>query len=183
MRVTREELIALLGARDPLRVARLVPPPPPEVTWTRAPAPDGWLVDGDEEGPVEAHRRAHRSGAPSEATVRYGAGTADAAVADRLLALAALSAETGLLRAVTAVPGEGSAARPGSWGVEDLTVVAAARLVLPGVPWIRPDWRRLGPATAQVALAFGATDWVIPPDDDTDPEPLAAAVGRRAVRR
>ena len=182
--VASERLAELIRARDPLAAARaLAPDPDRPVTFTRAPAPAGWLVDGDEEGPIAAHRAAHAAGRPSEAAVAYGAGVPPEATAERLLALAALSAETGLLRAVCPVPAEGTPARPGSWGVEDLTVLAAARLALPGVPWIRPHWRRLGPAACQVAVAFGATDWSIPPDDPSDPEHLAAAVGRSAVAR
>ena len=48
---------------------------------------------------------------------------------------------------------------------------------------MRPHWRRLGAATCQVALAFGANDWVLPADDRADPVLLAAAVGREAVER
>lgn len=182
--MTRDALIDLLRSRDPIAAARAAAgEPPTEVTYSREAAPADWLVDDAEEGRVADHRAAHAQGRPSEAVVRYGAGVADAQVADRLLALAALSAETGLLRAVTLVPAEGSSARPGSWGVEDLTVVAAARAVLPDVPWIRPSWERIGPGAAQVAVAFGATDWRIPADDDTDVDHLAAAVGCRAVAR
>jgi 2-iminoacetate synthase ThiH len=182
--VTRDEVIALLRSADPLAAARVASVPPGgAVTYSRAAAPAEWLVDGDEEGDIAAHRAAHAAGRPSEASVRYGAGVSAGHTADRLLALAALSEETGMLRAVCPVPGEGSSARPGSWGVEDLVVIAAARAVLPGVPWIRPHWRRLGPAAAQVSVAFGATDWCIPEGDDTDPAHLATAVGRTAVAR
>jgi 2-iminoacetate synthase ThiH len=153
------------------------------VTFSRTPAPEGWLVDGDAEGPLAEHRAAHAAGRPSEAAVAYGAGVPPEATADRLLALAELARDTGLLRAVCPVPAEGSPERPGSWGVEDLTVVAAARLALPEAVRVRPHWRRLGPAACQVATAFGATDWVIPADDDTDAAHLAAAVGREAVAR
>lgn len=182
--MNRDVLIDLLRSGDPLAAARVaVPEPPGEVTYTREAPPADWLVDGDEEGSVEAHRAAHRDGRPSEAIVRYGAGVDAETVADRLVALGELAAETGLLRAVTLVPAEGSGARPGSWGVEDLTVVAAARAALPGVPWIRASWERIGPGAAQVAVAFGATDWRIPAGDDTDVDHLAAAVGCRAVPR
>gem|GEM_PF-558469 len=182
--MTRDDLLALLAARDPLRAARAAGVgPPATVTVSRDPAPEGWLVDGDTEGEVAAHRRAHRDGRPSEAAVRYGDGVGPAHTADRLLALRALSEETGLLRAVTMVPGEGGGRRPGSWGVEDLTAVAVARLALPGVPWIRVDWRRVGPAAAQVALSFGVTDWLVPAGDETDVAHLAGAVGCAVVAR
>jgi hypothetical protein len=180
--VTRDALVDLIRRADPLVAASAASASGP-VTWTREPAPAEWLVDGEEEQPVAAHRAAHAAGRPSEATVRYGAGVAPEAVADRLLALAALERETVLLRAVCPVPAEGSAARPGSWGVEDLTVIAAARLALPDVPWVRPCWPRLGAGACQIALAFGANDWVLPPDERADPAVLAGAVGREAVER
>jgi len=181
--MTRDELVALLRARDALAAARLLDRPQDVVTWTRDPAPADWLVDGDAERTVEEHRAAHEAGRPSEATVAYGTGIAPEAVADRLLALAALSRETGLLRAVCPVPREGTSERPGSWGVEDLTVVAAARLACPEVPWVRPDWRRLGAGACQVATAFGANDWMLPAGEQADPALLAAAAGRTAVER
>jgi 2-iminoacetate synthase ThiH len=87
------------------------------------------------------------------------------------------------VKAICPVPAEGGSDRPGSWGVEDLTVVAVARAACPEVPWIRPHWGRLGAATCQVATAFGANDWVIPEGESADPQLLAEAVGRVAVRR
>jgi 2-iminoacetate synthase ThiH len=180
--MTRQEILAVLEAADPLAAAPATAPGGP-VTWTRDAAPADWLVDGDLERPVAEHEAAHAAGRPSEAAVAYGAGTTPQQVADRLDALAALARRTGLLRAVCPVPGEGSSARPGSWGVEDMTVIAAARLALPAGVRVRPHWRRLGPATCQVATAFGADDWVIPDGDPTDPAALAAAAGREAVAR
>ena len=176
--VTRDRLEALLRAGDPLAAARAAGV---QVGARVAVGSDagraGWLVDGDAERPVEEHRAAHAAGVPSEATVAYGAGHDPAAIAARIDALAALARETGLLRAVAPVPAEGGAARPGSWGVEDLTVVAVCRLALPEGVGIRPDWVRLGPAACQVAVAFGASEWLIPDGDGTDPAALAAGVG------
>jgi hypothetical protein len=153
--MTRDEVIALLGSRDPLAAAAHLPVVR-EVTWTRGAADD----DGVE-------------------VLRYGAGTTDAQVADRLLEIAAAG---DVVRAVHLVPGPDSGDRPGSWGVEDLLVTAVARRVLPDVP-IRPDWAALGAPACQVAVSFGASDWVIPDGDDTDPDHLAQAVGARAVAR
>jgi hypothetical protein len=180
----REDLVALIASRDPIAAAaRAAATPGGEVTWTRSPAPAEWLVDGEGEGALDDHRAAHLAGRPSEAVVAYGADVDPTRVADRLLALGTLARETGMLRAVCPVPADGDARRPGSWGVEDLTVVAAARLACPDVPWIRPDWRRLGVAACQVAAAFGANDWLIPAEERADPELLAAGVGRTAVAR
>jgi hypothetical protein len=180
--LTREELVELIRGREPVVAARRAEPVE-RVTWTRSPAPADWLVDGDVESPIADHAAAHRADVPSEAAVAYGAGVAPEAVAERLLALAQLSQRHGLLRAVCPVPAEGDARRPGSWGVEDLAVIAAARLCMPEVPWIRPHWRRLGAGACQVAVAFGATDWVLPEGERTDPVHLAAAVGKVAVAR
>lgn len=177
----RAEIIGALTAGRPLALAP--DEAVTEVTWTRSPAPGDWHLDGEQETPLDAHRAAHDDGRPSEAVVRYGAGSDPASIADRLVGLAELSARTGLLRAVCPVPGTGDSSRPGSWGVEDLSMIAIARRVMPEVPWIRPSWRLLGPAACQVAVGFGANDWSIPEDDATDPGHLAAAIGCRAVER
>jgi hypothetical protein len=175
------ELAVLIRECDPIAVAALLPAAAPTVTFTRSPAPEDWLVDGASERPVAEHRDAHQAGRPSEAAVAYGAGHEPDAVAERIAALARLAAQTGLLRAVCPVPGDGTDHRPGSWGVEDLTVVAVCRLALPEGVAVRPHWRRLGPAACQVAVAFGATGWRIPEDDRADTAHLAAAVGAEAV--
>lgn len=180
--ISRETIEALLRANDPLAAARAagVTPGGP-VAVTRGSGEEDRLRDGDEEGAIDLHRAAHAAGRPSEAAVAYGAGHDPAAVAARIAGLAGLAAETGLLRAVCPVPAEGTAERPGSWGVEDLTLIAACRLALPASVEVRPHWRRLGPAACQIAVAFGASEWVIPEDDTTEPEHLAAGVGA-AVR-
>ncbi|MCC6832698.1 MAG: hypothetical protein IT200_15255 [Thermoleophilia bacterium] len=180
----RDQLIALIASADPIAAARAAGVAPGgTVTFAHGPDPSQWLDDGDAEGPVESHRAAHAEGRPSVAAVAYGAGSGPETVADRLLSLAALAGETGMLRAVVPVPGEGTSARPGSWGVEDLVVIGAARAVLPGSVAVRPCWPRLGAPGAQVAAAFGATDWQIPDGEDEDPARLAGAVGRTAVPR
>ena len=151
--MTRDDLVGVLRARDPLAAARRITPVR-VVTWTR----------GDE--------------TLTAAAVPYGTEVSPEETADHLLALAARS--HGEVRAVCPTPGAGS---PGSWGVQDLAVIAASRLALPDVEWIRPSWTALGPALCQIAVAFGANDWVIPDGDRTDPDLLAAAVGCRAVAR
>jgi hypothetical protein len=176
--VTRARLEELLRAGDPLAAARAAGVRVgARVALGRDAGRSGALVDGDEERPVEEHRAAHAAGTPSEAAVAYGAGNEPAEIAARIDALAALARETGLLRAVAPVPAEGGAARPGSWGVEDLTIVAVCRLAMPEGVGIRPHWVRLGPAACQVAVAFGASEWLIPDGDRTDAAALAAAVG------
>ncbi|HTI34292.1 MAG TPA: hypothetical protein VL422_11485 [Miltoncostaea sp.] len=181
--VTRARLEELLRAGDPLAAARAAGVRVgATVALGREADRSGWLVDGDEERPLAEHRAAHAAGTPSEAAVAYGAGHDPAAVAARIDELAALARETGLLRAVAPVPAEGSTARPGSWGVEDLTIVAVCRLALPEGVGVRPHWVRLGPAACQVAVAFGASEWLIPQGDGTDADALAAAVGASVGR-
>jgi len=153
--MTRDEIIALLNARDPLAAAAPISAPR-EITWSREMTPH----DGAE-------------------VVRYGAGTTNDEIADRLMALAAQRD----LRAVLLVPGDDSADRPGSWGVEDLLVTAVARRALPAGVAIRNDWAAIGGSACQAGASFGATEWIISPDDDADPGHLAEAIGARAVMR
>jgi len=182
--VNRDALVALLATPDPLRAAELAGVAPGGVvTYSRTPVPSDWFVDTHGEQPVADHRAAHAAGTPSVALVTYGAGIPAAQSVDRLIALGELARETVLLRAVSPTPAAGNASRPGSWGVEDLAVIALARCVLPDATLVRPDWIQLGPAASQIAVAFGATDWQIPADDATDAEWLAGAVGYRAVAR
>jgi hypothetical protein len=153
--MTRDEVIALLDARDPLAAAAGIAPPR-HIAWTREIAAD----DGAE-------------------VVRYGAGTTHPDIADRLIALAGQPG----LQAVLLVPGDDAADRPGSWGVEDLLVTAVARRVLPEGVAIRNDWAAIGGPACQAGASFGATEWVIPAGDDADPDHLAEAIGAQAVAR
>jgi hypothetical protein len=167
----------LLRAADPLRAARAAGVGTGRTVTALSAPPPGALLDGDVEGAVADHRAAHAEGRPSEAAIAYGAGHDPAAVAARIADLAALAAETGLLRAVCPVPAEGTPERPGSWGVEDLTVIAACRWAMPPGVGVRPHWRRLGPAACQIAVAFGASEWLVPEDGAADLDRLAAGIG------
>jgi hypothetical protein len=128
--LSRGELIAVLRRRDPLAAAR---------------AAGAWSAPAAALPP-----------AAEAATVPYGASVPVERTADRLLSLAAQARATGSPRVVVPVPSEGDSRRPGSWGVEDLTVIAAARAVLPPEVAVRADERRLGRGLCQVAVAFGA---------------------------
>lgn len=152
--MTRDQVITMLRARDPIAAAQ----------GLAAPVEVGWLVP---------------DGAGEVVEVRYGAGTTCDQLADRLLDIAGRPDPP---RAVRLVPGPDAPGRPGSWGNEDLLVAAVARRVLPGVP-IRMRWDLIGPGACQVAVAFGADEWEIPEGADADPEHLAQAIGARAVRR
>lgn len=176
--IALQRIEELLRAGDPLAAAREAGVAPGStVALAREDRGEPRLVDGDREGAIEAHRAAHVDGRPSEAAVAYGAGRDAASVARRIADLAALARETGLLRAVCPVPGEGTDERPGSWGVEDLTVIAVCRLALPKEVAVRPHWGRLGAGACQIAVAFGASEWLLPGGDETDAERLAHGVG------
>lgn len=151
---TRDDIIALLEARDPLAAAEGLPRAE-QVTWSRGEVDDAGVQ-----------------------VLRYGAGTTSGGIADRLLEIAAMPE----VRVVHLLPGADTPDHPGSWGNEDLLVTAVTRRVLPHVA-IRPDWQAIGGPACQVAVSFGADDWVIPEGDDADPDRLARAVGARAVTR
>lgn len=180
--VTASRLSDLLRDGDPLAAARAGGVRIRTVTTMREADRAGWLIDGDLEGSLDAHRAAHAAGRPSEAVVAYGAGHRAEDVAARIDALAELARATGMLRAVCPVPAEGTAERPGSWGVDDLTTIAVCRLALPESVGVRPDWVRLGPGVCQIAVAFGASAWLVPDDDRSDLDRLAAGVGAAVGR-
>ena len=111
-----------------------------------APAAPGWST-ATRSGPWPSTRAAHAAGRPSEAAVAYGAGPRarlrSPSASPRSPRLAARDRP-----AARRLPGPGATAprtAPGSWGVEDLTVVAVCRLALPDGVAVRPHWRRLGP--------------------------------------
>ena len=62
-------------------------------------------------------------------------------------------------------------------------MTAVARRALPEGVAIRNDWTAIGGPACQAGASFGATEWVIPADDDSDPDHLAEAIGARAVMR
>ena len=156
--MTRDELIEIIQAADPVGAAsRLRLDPNEPITWTRV------ATAGD-----DAH------------VVWYGTEVSDEDTADRILELVARHETHGDVLAVCPVPADGS---PGSWGVQDLAVIAACRHALSDVRWVRPSWEKLGASLCQIAVAFGANDWVLPADERSDPAHLAAAVGRQAVER
>lgn len=116
--MNRDALVALLATPDPLRAAELAGVTPGgTVTYSRAELPADWFVEIAGEQPVSAHRAAHATGTPSIAVVAYGTGVPPEHTVDRLIALADLARDTGLLRAVSPTPGDGDASRPGSWGL------------------------------------------------------------------
>ena len=150
----------LVSAASASRLAGAAAPPatrwPPPARRRSTPARRS-LGSGDAAGRLAGGRRrgAAGGGAPRRpprgpARARRRWPTAPAATRTRsprrLAALAELAAQTGLLRAVRPVPADGTADRPGSWGVEDLTVIAACRAgACPTAVAVRPALAPPGP--------------------------------------
>lgn len=120
---------------------------------------------------LEVHRRAHRAGLATNATMLYGHVEGPEHRVDHLLALRDLQEESlrangdgqaGRFQAFIPLPfhPEGTALSdlPGPTAYDDLKTMAVARLVLDNVEHIKAFWIMLTPDLAQVALRFGADD-------------------------
>lgn len=75
---------------------------------------------------------------------------------DLLIAAGALCGRFPIVKAINPLPLALQAFRP-TTGYDDVKMVAAARLAVPGAS-VQVDWLRYGPKLAQVALGFGADD-------------------------
>jgi aminodeoxyfutalosine synthase len=120
---------------------------------------------------LEVARECHRQGVKTNATMLYGhVETAEERV-DHLLRLRDLQDETGGIPGVIPLafhPENTPLAHlPPSTGRLDLTVIAAARLLLDNVPHVKAYWIQIGTKLAQVALFFGADDLVGTVVDET----------------
>jgi aminodeoxyfutalosine synthase len=117
-------------------------------------------ISGDEW--LEVMRTAHGLGIKSNATMLYGHIEEPEEVADHLLRLRALQAETGGFGSFIPLsfqPGyTGLQDLPGPTGYDDLRVLAVARLVLHNFRAIKSFWINVGLKLAQVSLAFGCND-------------------------
>ncbi len=111
---------------------------------------------------LAVHRAAHQLGIPSTATMLYGHGEAWEHRIDHMLRLRALQDETGGFQAFIPLsfhPANTALAHlQGPTALDDLRVMAMARLVLDNIPHIKAYWVMLGLKIAQTALAFGADD-------------------------
>ncbi len=114
---------------------------------------------------LEVHRTAHKLGMRTNATMLYGHVETVEERVDHLLALRELQDETGgFLTFVplsfhpqnTALCQMGVSAGP--TGIDDLKVLAVARLLLDNFDHIKAFWIMIGPKLAQVSLAFGVDD-------------------------
>ncbi len=111
---------------------------------------------------LEVHKTAHRAGLPTNATMLYGHVESLEERVDHLLALREAQDETGGFLAFIPLafhPQNTELSHlPGSTGVEDLKVLAAARLLLDNFPHIKAYWVMIGLKLAQVSLFFGVDD-------------------------
>lgn len=105
-----------------------------------------------------AHVRAHLR---SNATILYGHVETPAHRVRHLLKLRALQDRTGGFQCVVPLsfqPAGELADLPGPTGLDDLRMIAAARLLLDNIPHIKSFWVMHGIRLAQLALDFGADD-------------------------
>ncbi|HUT25884.1 MAG TPA: CofH family radical SAM protein, partial [Sumerlaeia bacterium] len=121
----------------------------------------------DGEGYLDVHRRAHRLGLRSTATLLFGHVETPEERLDHLYRLRALQdeAHTGGRAGFTAFvplvfhPANTELARlPRATGRRVLETIALARLILDNFDHIKAYWVSLGPKVAQLALAWGADD-------------------------
>jgi aminodeoxyfutalosine synthase len=160
---------------------------------------------------LEVHRTAHRLGIPSNATILYGHAETLEQRVDHLVRLRDLQDESrnadggGGFSAFIPLKYRAKhnhMAAAGEVGVvDDMRMLAMARIVLDNVDHIKAYWVMYGKAVAEMALAFGADDLDGTIDDSTkifsmagaeDSAPrltveeidrMAAAAGLRAVER
>lgn len=108
------------------------------------------------------HKTAHRCGLPTNATMLYGHVETVEERVDHLIRLREAQDETGGFQAFIPLSFHPANTRlshlPGPTGVEDLTVIAASRLLLDNFAHIKAYWIMLGLKLAQTALYFGADD-------------------------
>lgn len=119
---------------------------------------------------LEIHRTAHELGMPTGATLLYGHVETREERIDHLLRLRSAQDESGGFRAFIPLAYQpGARAGPGSADprglpahatspLDDLRMIATARLVLDNVPHVKAYWIMLGLASATCALGAGASD-------------------------
>ncbi len=107
-------------------------------------------------------RAAHGVGLKSNATMLYGHVENSQELAEHLVRLRELQDETGGFNAFIPLSFQpantGLSTLPGPTGVDDLKVLAAARLILDNFDHIKAFWVNVGLKLAQVSLSFGVND-------------------------
>jgi len=116
----------------------------------------------DAETWLDVHRRAHRLGLRSNATILFGHLESPRHRIDHLLRLRALQDETGGLLCMVPLAFHPANTRFSDLKLADaetmLRMIAATRLVLDNVPHVKAYWVSLGVGVAQTALGYGAND-------------------------
>ncbi|MDH4945406.1 dehypoxanthine futalosine cyclase [Sulfurimonas sp. C5] len=115
---------------------------------------------------VDIHRKAHKLGIKSTATMMYGTVESDEDIIDHLEMVRNLQDETGGFRAFIMWSFQGKNTEllrllpdmPKPSSNRYLRLLAVARLYLDNVPNIQSSWVTQGPYIGQMALHFGAND-------------------------
>lgn len=111
---------------------------------------------------LDVHKKAHRAGLPTNATMLYGHVETVEERVDHLLALRQAQDESGGFQAFIPLAFHPKNTElehlPGSTGVEDLKMLAISRLLLDNFPHIKSYWVMIGLKLAQVSLFFGVDD-------------------------
>ncbi|MGE5675437.1 MAG: aminofutalosine synthase MqnE [Mycobacterium leprae] len=111
---------------------------------------------------LEIHRIAHHLGIRTTSTMLYGHVERPHHVVDHMLRLRALQDETGgelcFIPLAFHPTHTQMAELPGPTGIDDLKIVAVARLLLDNIPAIKSYWVMLSPRISQLSLQFGAND-------------------------
>ncbi len=111
---------------------------------------------------LEIHRTAHLAGITSNATMLYGHLETNEDKFNHLMKLRKLQEETNGFTAFIPLSfqKEGTFLEDNKFvtGLDDITTIAAARIILDNIPHIKAYWVMLGEKTAQIALRAGADD-------------------------
>ena len=110
---------------------------------------------------IEIHRTAHQLGINSNCTLLYGHVETLEERAEHLIILRELQDETEGFLAFIPLEyqvGYTKLRARGASPFEDLKMIAAARLLLDNIKYIKSYWVMLGEATASIGLNFGAND-------------------------
>ncbi|MDR0908032.1 MAG: CofH family radical SAM protein [Rikenellaceae bacterium] len=128
---------------------------------------------------LEVHRTAHRLGVPTNATILYGHAETLEQRIDHLSRLRALQDETGGFDAFIPLKFRARHNSMEGWGevsaVEDMKMLAMARIFLDNIPHIKAYWVMYGKSVAEMALTFGADDIDGTIDDSTKIYSMAGA--------
>lgn len=138
---------------------------------------------GSAEEWLAVHRAAHKLHIPTNATILYGHIESLDDRIDHLDRLRSLQDETGGFNAFIPLKYRSRHNSMESIGevsiVEDMRMMALARLYLDNIPHIKAYWPMFGKTTAQLALAFGADDMDGTIDDSTKIYSMAGAEERK----